>query len=152
MEGSQVSALELEVALFHAVAELAKDFVEVPFAARFEGQGGGIGESFAKLDLIDVEANANYGGVEVPGSEGVLHQNSPYFAIADVNVVGPLDFMALCQVFCNTVEDPKRNGLIECELLLWSDESWIKDNAYSKVFVGFAFPMPANLTPSKRLL
>lgn len=120
-----------------------------------DGDGvGGVGEEFA---LIDVEADADDGFVDVCAGDCVLDKDAADLAVADVDVVGPLDVDGIvdtvtAQFFLDGLGDGEGDGLGDAELSRGVDACGAQDDAEGQVESGPGLPGVAALSASGGLL
>ena len=93
-EGAECGGLaQLAVAAQDVVEQCAKDCVEVERIMprwTFEQQRSGVGNPVGENCLIDIQADAADGAGYVAVAQMVGGQDATHFAVADINVVGPL--------------------------------------------------------------
>ena len=71
--------------------ERLQNLLTIEFVTREQTHRGGVGKRRIELHLVDIQANANNCAGKVRPTQVVLDQHTADLAIANVDVVGPLD-------------------------------------------------------------
>ena len=142
---------KLVVTRHNLAGERLQNLLTIEFVTRKQTHRGGVGKRRIELHLIDIQANADNCAGEVRPTQVVLDQHTADLAVADVDVVGPLD-LRLDFELGKGVDQPQRHSLREQKLARGVQERGFEHQAEHQVFAHAAAPTVATLTASGGLV